>query len=318
MTKYYFLIGLIVLSLAAQSSSSDTKPTIINGTVTLADSAAHEQMLMSSVRIGKVPVVDGQPDLARFNSGCSGTITGKSQVATAAHCFSGPDSSWIYYVEVRTSINPDKRKLIRASSLNTAKDVKDIMNETGKDPKKRGLDLATLTLDGEVDVRNIAPICGPQNVKTDSEYVVAGFGATATEKKSNDLLHTSVKMQQVNEGTFFSKPNRDQEIAAAACYGDSGGGLFIQEKDRKKACLAGTVSGNDQPPASGTAAELCMRPNLRQIFARATADSFKGLKTEKVFDPNPKAPPTQGSPGSQGTLPPGDIGDDAETGKLIK
>lgn len=312
MGKFYFLMALIVVSLAAQSSNTNIQPTIINGKPTLADTLANEQMLYSSIRIGKVPVVDGKPDLTRFNAGCSGTITGKSQVSTAAHCFSGPASTWLYYVEVRTSINPDKRKLLRVASLSTAKDVKDIMAETSKDPKKRGLDLAMLTLEGEVEDRNVASICGVNEVKTDSQYIVAGFGTTESSPKSDQLRHTTVKMQQVNDGTFFSKPIRDQDKTSSACYGDSGGGLFIQDKDEKRTCLAGTVSGNDQPPASGTPQELCSRPNLRQVFARASSKAYKNLTIQTVFDPNPKIPEVIGSPGSQGTLPPGDPGDDIE------
>lgn len=301
---------LVIIFLANHLSYAATKPTIINGTVTLADSAQNEQMLYSSIRIGSVPVINGQPDVSRFRHECSGTITGKSQVATAAHCFRGPASTWIDFVEVRTSINPDKRKFVRVASVKTAKSIDDIIDETANSPKKRGLDLAMLTLDEEVDDKNITPLCDASKIKVNSEYIVAGFGTTEDQKPSSQLRHTKVKMQQVNEGTFFSKPVRDQDNNSAACYRDSGGGLFVNDPAKKQVCLAGAVSGNDQPQAKGDPVELCLRPNLRQVFARATPEAVKNLKVEQVFDANPSVPPSEGSPGSQGTLPPGNEDED--------
>ncbi len=315
MKKIAVISFIVGFSLAALAKTEKAKPKVIHGSLTTNDSPANEQILLSSVRIGLVPANNGEHDLSRFRAGCSGTITGTSQIATAAHCFSMPTTGLVYYAEVRTSINPDTRKFIRLSSVQTAKDIDEIMNITSKDAKTRGLDLATATLDGTVDAKNITPICGSNNVRTDSQYKVAGFGVTESGVASKDLRDTSVKMQQVNEGTFFSQPNRDQEKNSAACYADSGGGLFVTDKDKKKACLAGTVSGHDLGGGGNTQnpVELCTRPNLRQVFARATSKAMKGLNVEKTFEKNPPPIPKQDPvPGFQGTLPPGTLDEDLE------
>lgn len=319
MVRTYFLWIAFLSVFVTHSAQAETKPTIVHGESTLADSEAHQQILLSSVRIGKVPVIDGKPNLNRFQQGCSGTVTSTGQVATATHCFNSPPSNWIYYAEVRTSINPDERKMIRITTVNTEKKISDAMDEINADSKKRSLDLALVDLEEAVDEKHVVKVCAANKVNTDSEYVVAGFGATATEvEKTKTLHHTTVRMQQVNAGTFFSRPVRDQVNSSASCYADSGGGLFIRDKDKKNVCLAGTVSGNDQPNAAGSNPELCTRPSLRQIFSRATSERFKNLKVKYEIDPNYKSPPTQVKPGSPGTLPPGEVSEDLDGAVPIK
>ncbi len=303
------LVSVSSLTFSAFAKS----PRIINGGVVQPQTEWQKKLLLGAVRIGSVQLDEsGKLIQDSFKSYCSGTLVEGHRIASANHCFANPFVKPNLYAEVRLSIDPDVRKLVRLNRVSTAAESNELMNiMNASDGTKRELDLALVDFEDEdpkIDKSHEIMICR-EGLSINSKFVAAGFGLT--ENPSDDLKHlrmTPLPIEEIKPGTIWSHPFEKVDDAST-CFGDSGGGLYVIRDNKKDLCISGVVSGNDsgnrgekppnsisntpkppgqterpplqpiviQPIKPPSPEKRCMKPGQRQIFARVKVSSHGDL-----------------------------------------
>ena len=257
-----------------------------------------QQLEISSVRVGTASVDNEGQITGDFTSHCSGTISSLNQITTAAHCFRGLFPGSRYFAEV--TLPGGERRLIPLNEINSRYNLQDLFNILAQSfitPRVRFADMVILTLSESLSPEHIINVC-TEPVTAEGEFVVAGFGVdraemTMADLSSQPLRHARVDIEVVESGMVLSRENRFQGRAhgipsdeghnSTACYGDSGGGLFMINSYEETLCLAGIVSGGYPEHL-----ESCGAPDKKQVFSRVSLEQVNQL----MFTVNVASPPS--------------------------
>lgn len=171
---------------------------------------------------------------------CTGTLIGPRLVLTAAHCLRNSVSNDF---EIVFPSAPGRTRLVVAHKVHPEYRRK-IYREGDLGRNGGASDLALMLLDMNAPPSaQIAQL--PAQPLSAGQFVlrIYGYGRTSMNQDDGDILRTVEVLGKVAEGSR-DKISIDQRQGKGLCHGDSGGPLFIYEKD--KAILVGITSGADR------------------------------------------------------------------------
>lgn len=148
---------------------------------------------------------------------CSGVALDRIHIVTAGHC------------RARYVLTDNDR-------IRVARTARSALLDDGKRVSVRG-DAVIVTLRHQLPV-SIRPIAiGAQDK---GPFVIAGFGAVAESQRGRlGPLHEAIVVQHT--ASWLVDPQRDGELSASACYGDSGGAVI------QNGALVGVITRASHP-----------------------------------------------------------------------
>ncbi|CAH0546563.1 unnamed protein product [Brassicogethes aeneus] len=168
---------------------------------------------------------------------CGGSIITKNHILTAAHCFSNVARKKYYQI----GVNGTKLDSLRIYAVGFI-----FVHERYGKPRPEDHDIAVIKLKSYLtfdDTVNLISLSNFSHVPSDTECLIAGFGASEKALKPDTLTYVYVKIV-LNAicSTYFGTLRKGMicaegiEPQQGVCIGDSGGGLMCFEK------LTGIVS----------------------------------------------------------------------------
>ncbi len=241
-SRVFFLIQIAVLGchFSASAATAEPKAALIGGTK-VGDTSVLDKRIRASVvrleiirrtRVGKLETVT-----------CTGTVVGAQTVLTANHCLERSVSVIVFAAD---------QSQFSASYAELRSDS----------------DFAYLGFDKPLEGMVAVPFGQIDDVKLDSELLIVGWGRTSIPSKVADagddktpsapvpapddgkeLRYTLRKVLMTEEASYLLDPRGDH---GKLCYGDSGGGVFVQTPERleivgvNSAWVYGECRGLDQ------------------------------------------------------------------------
>jgi hypothetical protein len=204
-------------------------------------------------------ITDGQPDtthrnvgLVRFTSEgtrfrCSGTLIAPTVVLTAGHCTEGPATN--VYVSFDDELRPDPLAPNITPEERTRREAFYITGTAHPDPawdgklqfsKQHDQGVVVLSAAASTKWRGITPAPLPplgyldrnQGQLKNETFTLVGYGIDIGEKKAQVVVPfrhstTSYLKNVGNEVITFQINENDSKAGGGSCFGDSGGGVFL-------------------------------------------------------------------------------------------
>jgi hypothetical protein len=204
-------------------------------------------------------ITDGQPDTTHRNVGlvrfttpdgrfrCSGTLISPTVVLTAGHCTEGPATN--VYVSFDDQLRPDPLAAGITPEEKAAREAFYITGTAHPDPAWDGKlqfskqhDQGVVVLDAPAASKwpTITPAPLPplgyldrnQGQLKNETFTLVGYGVDIGEKKAQIVVPfrhstTSYLKNVGDEVITFNISSKDSKAGGGSCFGDSGGGVFL-------------------------------------------------------------------------------------------